>query len=239
MPVTYNFQREILEKPFFTDKHPMEWKCGVCGAGQLITSISNEKPARSQKTRSFSCKMRCTNKQCQAEYALAGRWGKFNDYGGEISMEYIGRDCERRFLPLFFHPALFLFQVPELLLKVVYAALEDAFRLFWAIPAACAGAIRKLVEVIMAEKGFTKGTLHQRIEAFGKSDPQTGKYLEAVKWIGNAGSHETELQKTDVLDAFEMLAEVLSALYPDVTGAAAVEKMADEINAKKNVRSKK
>jgi hypothetical protein len=239
MPRNYHFQREIWEKPFFSDKHPTEWKCGVCGTGQLRTSIDDDRPARSRKFKGFSCKMLCTNKQCQAEYAVAGRRGKFNRYSEEIGLEYEGGQCERRFMPLFFYPALFLFQVPESLPKVVYAALEEAFQLYWASPTACAGAIRTVVEVIMAEKGFTKGTLHQRIEAFGKSDPQNGKYLEAVKWIGNAGSHETELLKTDVLDAFEMLVKVLSALYPDVTGDAAIDKIADEIIAKKNVRSKK
>jgi hypothetical protein len=239
MPGNYHFQRDIWEKTFFTDKHPTAWKCGICSTGQLKTSIDDDKPARSRKSKAFSCKMRCTNEQCLAEYAVAGRWGKFNSFGEEISMEYTGRECRRRYMPLFFHPALSLFQVPGSLPEAIHSLLEEAFRLFWASSTACAGAIRTLVEVIMAEKGFTKGNLHQRIEAFGKSDPQNGKYLEAVKWIGNVGSHETELQKTDVLDAFEMLTEVLSALYPDVTGAAAVEKMADEINAKKNVRSKK
>ncbi|HSR85739.1 MAG TPA: DUF4145 domain-containing protein, partial [Streptosporangiaceae bacterium] len=37
--------------------------------------------------------------------------------------------------------------------------------------------------------------------------------LEAVKWIGNQGSHEAGLTATDVLDGADLLSHALKMLY--------------------------
>jgi uncharacterized protein DUF4145 len=44
---------------------------------------------------------------------------------------------------------------------------------------------------------------HERITEFRKSEGAADS-LEAVKWIGNQGSHESALSATDVLDGAEL-----------------------------------
>lgn len=48
-------------------------------------------------------------------------------------------------------------------------------------------------------------TLHARIEAFVKKEPAIGPQLMALKWLGNTGSHDSNVSTNDLLDAFEIL----------------------------------
>jgi hypothetical protein len=48
--------------------------------------------------------------------------------------------------------------------------------------------------------------------------------LEAVKWIGNGGSHDDKLTATDVLDGAEILELAVKALY-DRTEAELMSKV--------------
>ena len=48
-------------------------------------------------------------------------------------------------------------------------------------------------------------SLHARIDAFAKTKSPVGSQLMALKWLGNAGSHSTEVSKDDLLDAFEIM----------------------------------
>lgn len=43
--------------------------------------------------------------------------------------------------------------------------------------------------------------------------------LEAVKWIGNTGSHEANLSVSDVLDGVEMLGHALRSIFDDQAAA--------------------
>jgi hypothetical protein len=61
--------------------------------------------------------------------------------------------------------------------------------------------------------------------------------LVAIKWLGNAGSHNsTEITRDDVLDAYEIMALVLKQVLS--SDEAHVKKMVKEINKKKGPRKK-
>ena len=44
-------------------------------------------------------------------------------------------------------------------------------------------------------------------------EPELAVRLMAIKWIGNAGSHESELTRDDFLDAYQPIDEVIAELY--------------------------
>ncbi len=60
---------------------------------------------------------------------------------------------------------------------------------------------------------FDDLTLHARIERFAKKQAEVGANLLAIKWLGNSGSHSTDLTANDMLDAFELLAHALEEIY--------------------------
>ena len=52
-----------------------------------------------------------------------------------------------------------------------------------------------------------------RIKEFSQYEGMVADTLEAVKWIGNQGSHESGLSVTDVLDGAELMSFALRQLY--------------------------
>ncbi len=59
--------------------------------------------------------------------------------------------------------------------------------------------------------------LHGRIERFGKkgaTQADIGEHLMAVKWLGNAGSHQGEaLTRADTEMAFDQIEHILAEVY--------------------------
>jgi hypothetical protein len=55
-------------------------------------------------------------------------------------------------------------------------------------------------------------SLHARLDAFATTEPVVGPKLMALKWLGNAGSHDGEVSKADLLDAFEILEHALGEI---------------------------
>lgn len=56
-------------------------------------------------------------------------------------------------------------------------------------------------------------TTHACITEYRKGHPEAGDALLAVKWIGNSGSHDSELTVSNVLDGTDMLAYALRLIY--------------------------
>ena len=81
-------------------------------------------------------------------------------------------------------------------------------------------------------------SLHQRIERLPKKHANLKDLLFAIKWLGNAGSHSTRsITMDDVMDAYEIMDEVLGEVYPSKKRSA--RKIAKEINIKRGPRKRK
>ena len=65
----------------------------------------------------------------------------------------------------------------------------------------------------MDELKVAKGKLHRRIESLSSKHPELSEVLEAVKLIGNIGSHETAVDNEEVLKAYEILEYGLKEIY--------------------------
>lgn len=62
------------------------------------------------------------------------------------------------------------------------------------------------------KKGYEQMTLHRRIEAISKTQGEVGSSLMAIKWLGNTGSHESEVAMPDLLKGYEIMEHVLDVL---------------------------
>ena len=78
---------------------------------------------------------------------------------------------------------------------------------------------------------FDALTLHARLERFAAKNQQVGEHLLAIKWLGNSGSHASELTKHDVMDAFELLEHALEEIYDSKTSR--LNTLSASINKKK------
>jgi hypothetical protein len=125
--------------------------------------------------------------------------------------------------PLMLVPTPDVFLVPKKCPKSVQKEISSAFKIFLADPSAAANRVRSAIENLLTELGVRRLRavakrrmpipLHERILLYGKRNKDIAESLLAVKWIGNAGSHNSEMTLDDVLDAFEIFETVLDDLY--------------------------
>lgn len=115
---------------------------------------------------------------------------------------------------IFYYPAPPIIKTPSSCPENIQSQLKTSFILYWVDIASCANKIRTAIERLLNHLNIpSKTTLHARIVAFQKANPKVGDYLLAIKWIGNAGSHDSTLDKKSVLDAYELLEYSLELLF--------------------------
>ncbi|MGP1347639.1 MAG: DUF4145 domain-containing protein [Phycisphaerales bacterium] len=235
------------------------WPCPRCGStlkiedhtfnyetsADSLRDQANEAWGPDWITHIFSCLLRCQNDSCKEIVACAGSGGVEEDYGydsnGEPAIQYT--DYYR---PKFFHPNLVMMDIPNETPQSVVDQLNSSFSLFFANPNAAANSARMAIEAILTSmrvRRFVKGTrkpisLHSRIESLPEKYQTVKDLLEAVKWIGNYGSHAGQDVDSDtLLGAYDILEIAIEDLY----GAKrrAVTKLAKEFNRSKGPKKKK
>ncbi len=218
--------------------------CPSCRVGALRinkTSITEEETKASKTLHSaeewepdwidgrFSAKLTCTNPVCHDHIFVCGRtsvsWEMCFDANGDPSA-----DLETYYEPRAFEPSPPVFPVPKQCPNSAKEEIERAFSLLWNDYGSCVNRLRVAIEAMMDEQNIQKKTkiksgskkgkfrnlsLHERIEIYAEKEPDAGKQLMALKWVGNVGSH-LELQKLtweDLLVAFEHLEYALELMY--------------------------
>lgn len=174
---------------------------------------------------------------------MAGDWQcVFNE--GDPSLSTFGDIYRVRYV----NPPLKILIVPAGTPKAVKEAIESASVILWLSPSASANRLRHAVEELLTAKKVKKTTisssgkrvkikLHDRIVAFSKTHPDVADALEAVKWIGNGGSHDSDLTVPDVLTGADILDLAIKALY-DKSDAALKAKV-KAINKARGLPKKK
>lgn len=189
----------------------------------------------------YSCLLECTNPACKDIVANSGTGSvDFDveyDEDGSPSQTF-----EDFFAPKHFAPHLKLFLCPKGTPDNVSAEIEKSFSLFFSDAPSAANHVRMALENLLTHlkikryevrgKRRTFLALHRRIELL----PSKYKHLQdlffAVKWLGNAGSHSDRVvTKDDVLDAYEIMEEILQDLF--VKKTIQVKKLAKQINKTK------
>ena len=209
------------------------WTCPACRKGIVVLtpkSIIYKETIKSKRAHNhedwdptqidftFTAWAQCSNPACKQEYSMAGTGGVEPEFGPGGDWEW-----EEFFSPKICLPMPDIFDFPTNCPEPVKAELHAAFALFWMNQAACAGRIRVALECLMDHLGVPKRrkdqngryfdlSLHFRIDAFAKKESAIGPQLMALKWLGNSGSHDSEVSRDDLLDAFEIMEHALGEI---------------------------
>lgn len=194
---------------------------------------------------SLSGILTCNNSECAEVVAVGGSWRV--GYSRDPREQY----SEQLYVK-YFDPPLHFIQVPENTPEETAQAIRDASQLLLINPSASANRLRQGVEALLNAQRVKRtslatrkdGTrhrmtisLHNRIAIFRKSQPEIADLLEAVKWIGNDGSHDSGLTSKEVVVGAQILEVALRRLYesknPDL------ERQVQQIIKKKGIRPRR
>lgn len=251
----------IIYKSSFSKGNQPQWSCPTCSKGILVGlkgSFHYEELSESRNARShsdwdpdwivytYSCVLKCANPNCREVVSSVGVGHVdydpiFEDDGSEhpTGVEYY--DC---FVPKFFHPHLKIFNIPKKVPDYISLEIEKSFELFFADPHSAANHIRTALEKILDYlkvrkyrniKGKRIGiSLHKRIGLLQKKYTQFEKQFLAIKWLGNTGSHGSQITIDDIIDSYEILDYLLDELFDQKSRS--IEKLSRTINKKRGPR---
>ena len=137
-------------------------------------------------------------------------------------------------IPRMIEPPPKLFAIPQGTPQEVKATIIQAFRLYWFDRDACVGRLRTAVELFLTSEGITAEhpggapiMLSKRLAEYEKKVPTVAKNFEAVKWLGNAGLHQRNINLEAVNDGLRQISRALEERYEGLE----VDKQAAEIIA--------
>ncbi|MFD9757078.1 DUF4145 domain-containing protein [[Kitasatospora] papulosa] len=182
----------------------------------------------------FYGELKCPRMPCGNRHVVVGEWGL--DWGpasiaGTENDPYLFGYTVKHILPEL--PLVDTsFSVPEELMVMI----NSASAVLLADPSAAANRIRSAIDCLLDDKGVrkyppnsrkSKLTTHKRIELFKAKNSAAADQLMAMKWIGNVGSHESDLiPLAFLLDGIEHFARALELVYDprerDLTKRAAL-----------------
>lgn len=168
-----------------------------------------------------------------------------------VSGEYRMNECRKayeyhqQFRLRYAIPAIPLAAPPANTPKVIVDEIERASSIVWADPAGAANALRRAVEALLNHQGVNKTKVvkgkrkymsaHERIGLFKSKQPIAADSMEAVKWLGNAGSHDsTILTSSHCVESAEYLNHALKLLYDK--SDAELAKRVKAVNKAKGLR---
>lgn len=246
-----DMNRKHFEPPFSKSALPV-WRCPSCSEGAVsmvegTLDVKETASSAASKTHddwepdwlreNVSVRLKCQNRNCNESLFLVGTTQAVEEYDEEF-----GWGLSNGIVPLYIHPSPLLFHTSENCLPEIKAEIDQASSLYWSSPSSSGNRLRVAVELLMdhlkipttqvaASGKIEVLTLHKRIVQFRTANPELGDLLLAVKWLGNYGSHGSELTQKDVLDAVELLAHVLEEIFEEKSSK--LKAMAARINVAK------
>lgn len=243
-----------LAKRFASQAWP-QTPCPNCLAGQLSPEqIDLQQSHVSEQNRShedwepewiegfFRAVLRCGNPQCKEVAVAVGEYRV-----GLVADQRRDYDYDEFLLLRFVIPALPLMTFPAKCPEIVRKRVTEASQVLWTDPSAAANRLRLAIEDLLTAEKIPKTTLkngkrtplktHDRIVKLKQTHQEAGDTLEALKWIGNQGSHEDSLSTTDVLDGAELLEHAIKLLYD--TSAGEIARRVQQINKRKGLARKR
>lgn len=208
----------------FPDNEIPAFPCPLCDRGNLLyikkslqlkesdaasAAVGSGDITPFEVTSLFAMFLKCSVGKCGCVVSVHGEADLHERYGVE--------DYEDRFFyalsPHGMFPAPPLATIPPQTPGAIANELKIAFQLFWIDLGSCANRLRISVEKILDELGAPKGKLFDRIDTFKKSDPDHADTFDALRHVGNVGSHEGVVERDAVLDAFEVYQDALAELF--------------------------
>ena len=239
----------------FREGRSSEITCPTCGTGKInilgkFESHQTKNTIELQRQEycdfmklndKFSGLLKCDNEYCNDVVAVCGN--AFPEPECDID-EGNRQKYYKCFQPEFFSPSLKIFPLKNEYPARVKEILEKSFSLFLVDCDSCGNKIRISIEALLDELGIEKENpkndktynLHQRIEKYQKINANLGELMLSIKWIGNYGSHDDSISKSDLLDAYEMINYILDDIYDN--HAKKISELAKTINENKRPASK-
>ncbi|KKP68109.1 MAG: hypothetical protein UR66_C0008G0017 [Candidatus Moranbacteria bacterium GW2011_GWE1_35_17] len=192
--------------------------------------ITEEESSLDNKFISF---LRCNNKNCR-EISIASGSVSVDSYDTCDCYPVCDHDCVQyeRYVNYYkieyLNPAVNIIEISNNIPNDIKILLKESFFLFWCSPSSAANKVRGALELIMDEQKIDskkvnkKGeeyilSLHSRLIEFGKVHggkyEELSKILIGIKWLLNAGSHKGEIDREDLLDAYDVLNHVLFEIF--------------------------
>ncbi|WP_150304721.1 DUF4145 domain-containing protein, partial [Pseudomonas saliphila] len=192
----------------FTNASVNKYSCPYCGNGELRLdgSINSRETIASQAEHDeeywdltfvrlvFSCSLKCSSCD-ELVFVVGDGWVEEEYYerpDGEVDRNYL-----EYYRPSYFHPALQLLDFPDACPEEVIAPLRTAFALYFSSPAVCCNSIRAAAEEILSalqvplrrQSGNGYVPFAKRIEMLAEDKQSVRMLFDAVRWLGNHGSH--------------------------------------------------
>jgi hypothetical protein len=247
-----------LYKGWFKQKDMSSWLCPTCNKGVLQLDpkkfICEYNSATKQNiheewfeapewiVNTFTAVLTCTNPSCE-EIVISSGTGSIEPEHVET---YDGFDLDyvEYYKPLFFHPSLQIFSIPDKTPEDVKKAIKSSFSLLFNNQTSAANQIRIALECLLTHmkinryrnsRGKRKRlNLHERINLLPAKYQHVKDLCFAIKWLGNSGSHcGDEITMDNVFDGYDMLSFLLDELYANRQTHA--KQLAKKINTKKGV----
>lgn len=193
--------------------------CPRCGKGLLKwrkDALLKREPAYSKLNRDvdpltpelihevFTSFMVCEVGYCGETVVVSG----FISYADDVppSEENPTPDWTPYYFPENFYPAPAVIPISGKLSPECTHALRSAFGLLWSDRPACANRLRSFVEHLMDQLGVPRsGPLSARLNRFAQTDPRHANTMEALRLVGNKGSHGGNATFADLISCFELV----------------------------------
>lgn len=238
---------------WFEESHWPPLRCGTCGRGRL-TVEGDERTSQSGESErlrdhegwdpdwlsgAFSATLHCSEPGCGDRSECVGDWrvdyASPNEHGDTYASHFKIRAV---------WPAPALIDLPAETPDLVQDLVRSAAAMLWLDPSSAANRLRTSIEHLLTaqkvqrqrrvpNKKLYRLRLHERIDLFRAKHPDAAEQLEAVKWIGNEGSHDEGLTVEQVLAGAEHLEHALKLLYD--TAPAALQARARKINKRRGL----
>jgi len=183
-------------------------------------------------TGTFSATLVCGARGCGQTSIVVG------DFEVDQIASYGGPDFAQKYTVRGFYPAVCVVETTDSVPPSVRAELDRVGALVWSDPAAATTAMRASVERLLDDQGVSAvqpsggfRSLNERIKDFKSQRPEVGELLNALKKVGNEGTHgPTPPTRKDVLDVVGIIETAVELLYVPSKHATA-HALAARINA--------
>jgi hypothetical protein len=217
----------------FTQDNIFAYKCPHCynGVLQLSGKFNSQETEASQVQHGedwwthedvaliFSCTLKCST--CSELVFMVGNGVVDIDHDIDEAGEWVSR-WTSFYSPTFFHPPLRLIEYVANTPQEVIAPLSVASSLYFSSPSSCCNSVRVAAELILTKlevpdkKDDKPIYFSNRINLLPEEQKSTKELFNAIRWIGNHGSHPgNEIEYEDALHALQIMEFLLEEIYGD------------------------
>lgn len=195
----------------------------------------------------FHAALECTSGSCAETVVCIGDY--VYDWVDKWEDNEPSGDYQPYYSPRFFYPNLKLFKVPERVPEKISNVLDESFSLFFCNPSSAANMARIALEKTLDHlkvRTFSSKTgkrnrlsLHNRLDHLPDKFSEEKHLFEAIKWLGNAGSHDNKgIDHKSLELCYAIFEKLLIKIFS--TENEKIDKLAKEVNKRKGpIKSRK